>query len=587
MKINAFSSLNRTDKINSTISVSKTKPNYNKKPKNIFPDSNYQVPKYHETINQNSMYIPYNEILGDLMQYLENKIKPNLYKEINNYISTKLKIYKNPKLNQNNNNNAHKIYRSPGIKNKINLNRLNLNTTITTERKSMNKKIKNMCSLKLTNDFLCKKIGSIYKRKNQGKSTDHNNECMQSNKHKNNLEQISINSLEHKNVINYINEKLYNVDGNNSINNIHNDLISINLYKKLKPKAKKINIFKDNTNIEMKLRKKRIVNDRFKNNLSQFKSKNDSKEKSKEKDFVIININNNSSNNISSKSNANMHFNTNNFRQKLNKNITRNNTVNSSTRKKNKITNVKKYNFNNKYMNEKLLYKLSLNLLNNINTSHNNIDELNDCHTINLLESKTNRNYSKTKKDISESILMNSKNHGKSFYNIKHKTNNVRIGDTNFKKIQEKKKNLNNNKNYFVNTKDKIKIIKNRSEKFEIKNINSGRKIGQKIEKSFMQSKKFDKNKIWKVVNKEKKINDKCILINSKQVSKIIKNDSKGEEDIKTEYMIQPENNTFNDEELMKKIKNNLDDNLRVMLNFSYENFLSKESENDSTIEVP
>ena len=102
-----------------------------------------------------------------------------------------------------------------------------------------------------------------------------------------------------------------------------------------------------------------------------------------------------------------------------------------------------------------------------------------------------------------------------------------------------------------------------------------------------MQSKKFDKNKIWKVVNKEKKINDKCIHINSKQVSKIIKNDSKGEEDIKTEYMIQPENNTFNDEELMKKIKNNLDDNLRVMLNFSYENFLSKESENDSTIEVP
>ena len=31
----------------------------------------------------------------------------------------------------------------------------------------------------------------------------------------------------------------------------------------------------------------------------------------------------------------------------------------------------------------------------------------------------------------------------------------------------------------------------------------------------------------------------------------------------------------------MKKIKNSLDDNLKVMLNFSYENFLSKESERD------
>ena len=97
----------------------------------------------------------------------------------------------------------------------------------------------------------------------------------------------------------------------------------------------------------------------------------------------------------------------------------------------------------------------------------------------------------------------------------------------------------------------------------------------------------MDKNKFWKVVNKDKKFNDKCIHINSKEVNKIIKNVSKDEEDIKNEYMVQPNNNTFNDEELMKKIKNNLDDNLRVMLNFSYENFLSKESENDSTIEIP
>ena len=39
--------------------------------------------------------------------------------------------------------------------------------------------------------------------------------------------------------------------------------------------------------------------------------------------------------------------------------------------------------------------------------------------------------------------------------------------------------------------------------------------------------------------------------------------------------------NYLANEELMKRIKNSLDDNLKVMLNFSYENFLSKESERE------
>ena len=36
------------------------------------------------------------------------------------------------------------------------------------------------------------------------------------------------------------------------------------------------------------------------------------------------------------------------------------------------------------------------------------------------------------------------------------------------------------------------------------------------------------------------------------------------------------------DKKLPKKIKNSLDDNLKIMFNFSYENFLSKESEQES-----
>ena len=38
-----------------------------------------------------------------------------------------------------------------------------------------------------------------------------------------------------------------------------------------------------------------------------------------------------------------------------------------------------------------------------------------------------------------------------------------------------------------------------------------------------------------------------------------------------------------NSEEMLKKVKSSLeDDNLKVMFNFSYENFLSKESERES-----
>ena len=40
--------------------------------------------------------------------------------------------------------------------------------------------------------------------------------------------------------------------------------------------------------------------------------------------------------------------------------------------------------------------------------------------------------------------------------------------------------------------------------------------------------------------------------------------------------------NSIKNEEMMKEIKNTLDDNLKVMFNFSYENFLSKESESES-----
>ena len=42
------------------------------------------------------------------------------------------------------------------------------------------------------------------------------------------------------------------------------------------------------------------------------------------------------------------------------------------------------------------------------------------------------------------------------------------------------------------------------------------------------------------------------------------------------------QNHLLKNDEMIKQIKNSIDDNLKIMFNFSYENFLSKESENES-----
>jgi hypothetical protein len=71
----------------------------------------------------------------------------------------------------------------------------------------------------------------------------------------------------------------------------------------------------------------------------------------------------------------------------------------------------------------------------------------------------------------------------------------------------------------------------------------------------------------------------------NKYIDKKSKNQSRNKIENKDKY------NTFEsnlnsvgkNEEMIKEIKNTLDDNLKVMFNFSYENFLSKESEHDES----
>ena len=82
---------------------------------------------------------------------------------------------------------------------------------------------------------------------------------------------------------------------------------------------------------------------------------------------------------------------------------------------------------------------------------------------------------------------------------------------------------------------------------------------------------------------KEPSNNTKSMKTLNNQVSPLCRYSKIDKNDIKM-FDINNENNknNFLGEEMMVKIKNSLDDNLKLMFNFSYENFLSKESEQES-----
>ena len=189
---------------------------------------------------------------------------------------------------------------------------------------------------------------------------------------------------------------------------------------------------------------------------------------------------------------------------------------------------------NNKFkMNEKLFENNKVFLNKNYNT-------------INACDYKNNRN-NKFKKRINNSKKSKKENNSNIQYNdidVKNKINNNRtltnIPHQTFIDFGNKKSN-NNNDNHKKNTNNNIKntIVINNN-------------IFKKL----------------KIIKKNKK---KMKIINIKLQNP--KNNG-------GRSVLKP---LLNSEEMLKKIKNSLDDdNLKVMLNFSYENFLSKESERES-----
>ncbi len=155
-----------------------------------------------------------------------------------------------------------------------------------------------------------------------------------------------------------------------------------------------------------------------------------------------------------------------------------------------------------------------------------------------------------------------------------------------------KKKNDKNNIQVYQGI-DKNYISKNK--KYKKEGIKKNQLIINNKSKIFSnKSNSYSTTKNHKIINSNQNIN--CFEINQNNdinenicmSNNIIDNLNEEIKRLKGDNNTNENKNAINrkykllNEEMMKKIKNTLDDNLKFMFNFSYENFLSKESEQES-----
>ena len=594
-------SINRVQKVNDNISnhfIKRFHKNDKLKFHQISSSSNFS------NLNSNtvsSYSIPYNYILDDLLKYLENKVNPQLYEDLNKYLNTKISNYcsesientdntmtKNVKNDLNKNNTKKKkikinAFSDKKYKSYMHFNILTKNKTKNETNNYFNpkKNIKKMKLIKknnikkdnkkdnvsskliISNDCLKKKINLIGSKKRKNISDDINvfgNGYFGSVNLNNKPNQDS--HISFKRYYNGSSENVKNVTYENNIqknkiksniNNEPNGMEKIKIYKKINP-ANKNKVKLNRKNIE------NILGDYKPKSLFQFERNNINFTSNKNEQKSNSIRNNNKVNklklklNVTSKNNEKSY----NFNQERNHQEDKSNT-NSSLQNKNYTINV---NLNrNNFLNEKLINSLKRNL-NEYNRFFNSINKPKN-RPYNL------KNYSiftKLSKNISNNINTNS-----TLVNNTTLTNKT-ANDKYIKKSYMS--NIKKAKSYRYNNSNNKKTILSLRKK----------SIGMLKEKNKVL--KLDKNNFLNIVNNitnKKNINDKkYIHINSIEINNIIKNNEN-----KNENNENKENNNgiqinLTNEEMMKKIKNSIDDNLKVMLNFSYENFLSKESERES-----
>ena len=274
---------------------------------------------------------------------------------------------------------------------------------------------------------------------------------------------------------------------------------------------------------------KNKINSKRKKDHSFNNSKNNSISNSKKK----FNTNSYNYKNDKNKKNSSNIFYTN-RKHNNNKNylLNKKNKIHSSSKKRNHLTK------SHPLLNEKILYQLSFNNICNFENNNKNN---------NLYYNKNYGNYS-LKKNINKMPLFQNN------YEPNYCNKNIKMEQKNI--IQNPLINIIKSKNY-SNKSNSYSALNNNivfnAQKKNFNNINlesyyEGIINGGENKKNLNQ----EKNDIRQNNNNEEKRNS----INRK--SKLL------------------------NEEMMKKIKNTVDDNLKIMLNFSYENFLSKESEQES-----
>ena len=591
-------SINRVQKVNDNISnhfIKRFHKNDRLKFHQISSSSNIS------NLNSNTLSsytIPYNYILDDLLKYLENKVNPQLYEDLNNYLNTKICNYcsesientdntitKNAKNDLNKNNAKKKKIKINAFSDKkyksymhFNILTKNENNNYLNPKKNIkimksikannikkdNKKDKVSSKLIISNDCIKKKINVLGNKKRKNISDDKNifgNGYFGSVNLNNQQNQDS--HMSFKKFFNGSSENVKNVTYENNIqknkikSNISNEpngMEKIKIYKKIQPTNKnKVKLNRKNIKNILGDYKPKSLFQIERNNIKFTSNKNENKSNSIR--------NNNKFNklklklNITSKNNENScNFN---YQEKYLQED-KNNTDNS-LKNKNYTINV---NLNkNNFLNEKLVNSLKRNL-NEYNRFFNSINKPKN-RPYNL------KNYSiftSLSKNISNNINTNS-----TFANNTTLTNKT-ANDKYIKKSYIS--NIKKAKSYrYNNSNDKKTILSLRK-----------KSIGMLKEKNKVL--KLDKNNFLNIVNNitnKKNINDKkYIHINSIEINNIIKSNEN-----KNDNKDSKENNNglqinLTNEEMMKKIKNSIDDNLKVMLNFSYENFLSKESERES-----
>ena len=543
--------------------------------KRISPSSrlNTSNTNHHTDNKKLSTSSQYKHILDDLIKYLRNKIDYTLYEDINSYVHKKINTY-----NLENNINGfikkrnaetdifsddkYKSYINFMLKtkkNKVNLGEKEKNINIYKSIKSNKFKTDNILkNLMASNDCINRRIKILRNTENRGNKIydiESNSKIKQDsivsfdhfyNGSKENLQNISCD-------YNYIVKKR-NDNGRNSINNKAfetNDISGIKLYKRLKPinynKARLNNNIKINLqkNKQKKPKKKSFI---YKNSLGNEETKKsyDTSQKNKEiKNLKLYTFSCNAKLNKNKKEKIKF----------INKTFINSNYKNDNSNNNNKKSNNILFNFNigkrsfinNKtLLNKKLINKLKLNLIKNKNF-FNNINKLKK----KLANNKKTNPFNEFENKISTI--------NRSLIN-----NNINLNSSNIKKAKSYR--LSNGNIRLVSS-----IKKRNAEKVYNKGITS----------------KLKKNGFLNIINNitnKKNINDKkYIHISSIEINNIIKSDEqKGDNKEIMESNHKFKNIDIENDELMKKIKNSIDDNLKVMLNFSYENFLSKESDRDS-----